>query len=156
MKSHAFRLAPKQRSIAGAAVPGDFVLQNRLGACLRGVWMAVLDDLTEVIVTDVQGVPSPLGVEKAAAVVQSRAHLEGQARLLLVPFTKDRGHWSLVTIDFGVEARRRDCEFLMCFAFQAANGQLSVSSPYVEVGFALPLQPGRNPLFTLSVCALGD
>jgi hypothetical protein len=118
--------------------------------------MAVLEDLTEVIVTDVQGEPSPLGVEKAAAVVQSRTHLEGQARLLLVPFTKDPGHWSLVTIDFGVEARRRDCEFLMCFAFQPANGQLSVSSPYLEVGFALPLLPGRDPLFTLIVCGLDD
>lgn len=26
----------------------------------------------------------------------------------------------------------------MCFAFQAANAELSAASPYVEIGFSLP------------------
>jgi len=77
----------------------------------------VLADSTKVVVPDVQGAPSSLALEKAVSIVQSRAYLERRALQLLVPFTKDRGDWRLVTLDFGVEAQRHECEFLMCFAF---------------------------------------
>ena len=79
---------------------------NKLGSCPRDECMLVLADLTEVAVADSNGAPNPVGVERALSIVQSRSHLEGRARQLLVPFTKDEGDWRLVTIDFGVEARR--------------------------------------------------
>ena len=113
--------------------------------------MAVLADSTEVVVPDLQGAPSLLAIEKAAAIVQSRAYLENRALQLLVPFTKDQGDWRLVTLDFGVEAQRHECEFLMCFAFQVANGELSVTSPYVEIGFSLPVPTDKDPVFVLTV-----
>jgi len=113
--------------------------------------MAVLADSTEVVVPDVQGAPSPLGIEKAVSIVQSRAYLEKRALQLLVPFTKDDGDWRLVTLDFGVEAQQHECEFLMCFAFQVANGELSSTSPYVEIGFSLPVSTGEARIFFLAV-----
>lgn len=142
---------PSRRCVPGPAVLGEFVLTNRLGSWPRDEWMAVLPDRTEVVVLDLRGEPSPTAIQKAVAIVQSRAYLEKRALQLLVPFSKDDGRWRLVTIDFGIEARHEDCEFLMCFAFQAANSDMSVTSPYVEVGFALPMQAPVDPVFILSV-----
>ena len=143
--------APEGRSVPGPATLGEFVLTNRLAACPRDEWMAVLADSTEVVVPDLQGEPNSLAVEKAVSIVQSRAYLEKRALQLLVPFTKDEGDWRLVTLDFGVEAQRHECEFLMCFAFQVGSGELSVTSPYVEVGFSLPVPTDEDPVFVLTV-----
>ena len=107
--------------------------------------MAVLADSTEVVVPDLQGAPNSLAVEKAVSIVQSRAYLEKRARQLLLPFTKDEGDWRLVTLDFGVKAQRHECEFLMCFAFQVGSGELSVTSPYVEIGLLVAEADGRGP-----------
>lgn len=117
--------------------------------------MSVLPDNTEIVVADVAGKPSPIGIEKAIAIVQSRAYLEARARQLLVPLGKRDGEWRMVAIDFGNEALHHDCEFLMCFAFQAAKADLAATSPYVEVGFALPVRlsvsPGCSPMFILTI-----
>lgn len=67
------------------------------------------------------------------------------------PFTRDEGDWRLVTLDFGVEAQRHECEFLMCFAFQVGSGVLSVTGPYVEIGFSLPVPTDEDPVFVLTV-----
>ena len=68
-----------------------------------------------------------------------------------MPFTKDRGDWRLVTLDFGVEAQCHECEFLMCFAFQVGSGELSITSPYVEIGFSLLAATDEDPVFVLTV-----
>jgi hypothetical protein len=143
--------APKRRCVLGPATLGGFVLTTRLAACPRDEWMAVLPDSTEVVVPDFRGAPNSLAIEKAVAIVQSRAYLEKRALQLLVPFTKDQGDWRLVTLDFGIEAQRHDCEFLMCFAFQVGSGELSITSPYVEVGFSLPIPTDEDPVFVLTV-----
>jgi hypothetical protein len=142
---------PKRRCAPGPATLGEFVLTNRLAASTRDEWIAVLADSTEVVVADVRGAPSSLGIEKAVSIVQSRAYLERRALQLLVPFTREDGRWRLVTIDFGVEAMRHECEFLMRFAFQGGAGELSVTSPYVEVGFSLPVPTGEDPVFVMTV-----
>ncbi|KIX58603.1 hypothetical protein SZ29_08855 [Burkholderia pseudomallei] len=116
--------------------------------------MAVLPDNTEIVVADVEGKPSPLGIEKAVSVVQCRAYLEGRARQLLLPLGKQDGEWRLVGIDFGVEAQHHDCEFLMCFAFQATMASLNAAGPYVEVGFALPVRSSIGPIFVLTIQTL--
>lgn len=145
--------APNHRCVLGPAILGEFVLINRIGACPRREWMAVLADSAEVVVPDVQGQPSSLAIEKAVSIVQSRAYLEKRALQLLVPLTKDHGGWRLVTLDFGLEAQHHECEFPMCFAFQAANGELSITSPYVEIGFSLPVPAGVGRVFVLTVIA---
>jgi len=135
----------------GPATLGEFVLTGRLTACPRDEWMAVLMDSTEIVVPDFQGAPSSLAIEKAVSIVQSRAYLEKRALQLLVPFTRDSGHWQLVTLDFGIEAQRHECEFLMCFAFRVGSGELCITSPYVEIGFSLPVPTDDNPVFVLTV-----
>ncbi|MDB5859309.1 MAG: hypothetical protein JWQ76_2998 [Ramlibacter sp.] len=114
-------------------------------------WIAPLADFAEVVVSDFRGAPSQVDTEKAAAVVQSLGYLEPRALQLLVPFTREAGSWRLVTLDFGAEARRHDCEFLMCFAFQTPDSQLSVTSPYAEIGVALLRSEVSEPLFILTV-----
>lgn len=132
-------------------IPREFLAIHRLGTPPHDEWMSVLPDNTEIVVADVNGKPSSTGIEKAIAIVQSRAYLEERARQLLLPFGKEEGEWRLVTIDFGIEAQRHKCEFLMCFAFQAAAAELCATSSYVEVGFALPWRSGANPMFVLTV-----
>ncbi|MGO4392962.1 hypothetical protein AB4Z46_16560 [Variovorax sp. M-6] len=105
----------------------------------------------EVVVPDVQGEPSSPAIEKAVSIVQSRAYLENRALQLLVPLARDDGSWRLVTLDFGLEAQRHACEFLMCFAFQPVNGGLSITSPFVEIGFSLPVPTGDDRVFVLTV-----
>lgn len=87
--------------------------------------------------------------------MQSRAYLEARARRLLVLLGKADGGWRLAAIDFGAEARRRDCEFLMRFAFEAGKAGPAAPSPRVEVGFALPLPSGAGsgfrPVFFLAI-----
>lgn len=134
--------------LAMLAIPSEFLPIHRLGAPPHDEWMAVLPDSTEIVVADVGGKPSSIGIEKAIAIVQSRAYLEARARQLLVPFGKENGEWRLVAIDFGIEAQHHDCEFLMCFAFQATKPNLTDTSPYVEVGFALPVRVSVSPSFT--------
>lgn len=72
-----------------------------------------------------------------------------------MPLGKADGEWRLVAIDFGIEAQQHDCEFLMCFAFQATKSDLADTSPYVEVGFALPVRlsvsAGYSPMFILTI-----
>ena len=53
-----------------------------------------------------------------------------------------------MTLFFGLEAQHHACEFLTCFALQPVNGELSITSPYLEVGFSLPLPTGddRTPM----------
>jgi hypothetical protein len=135
---------------------GEFVRVSRLFASGPSEeWMTKLPDGTEVVVPASAGGPSPLGVEKAVAIVQSRWYLEKRAIQLIAPFRRGEGGWQLLTIDFGAEARRRDSEFLMCFAFMAANTTVSIASPYFEVGFALPeRQQTEEPVFELTVKAV--
>jgi hypothetical protein len=71
--------APKPRCVRGPATLGEFVLTNRPAACPRDEWIAVLADSTEVVVPGLQGAPSPLAVERAVSIVQSRAYLEKRA-----------------------------------------------------------------------------
>lgn len=72
-----------------------------------------------------------------------------------MPLGKADGEWRLVAIDFGIEAQQHDCEILMCFAFQATKSDLADTSPYVEVGFALPVRlsvsAGYSPMFILTI-----
>ena len=136
-------------------IPSEFLPIHRLGTPPYDEWMAVLPDNTEVVVADVAGKPSSIGIEKAIAIVQSRAYLEARARQLLVPLGMEDGEWRLISIDFGSEAQHHDCEFLMCFAFQAAMTDPAGTSPYVEVGFALPASlsvgPSFSPMFVLMI-----
>lgn len=124
---------------------------RRWGVPPRGEWMGVLSDGTEVVVAEVGGKPCPLGIEKAAAIAQARSCLEAQARRLLEPLGQQGGEWRLLAMDFGREAQRHDCEFLMCFAFQAAQSGLAATCPYVEVGFALPVRCSTSPMFVLTI-----
>ncbi len=143
--------APNHRHVPGPAILGEFVFINRIGACPRREWMAILADSAEVVVPDVQGAPSSLAIEKAISIVQSRAYLEKRALQLLVPLSRGHGGWRLVTLDFGLEAQHHECEFLMCFAFQPESGELSITSPYVEIGFSLPVPTGDDRVFVLNV-----
>ncbi len=117
----------------------------------RTVWVAPVTRQTDVVVSDMRGAPSPVDVAKALSVVQSRFYLERRAIQLLVPLTKEPGVWRLVTIDFGLQAHRHGCEFLMCFAFEASTSMLSIKSPYAEIGFKLSIAPADDPLFILTV-----
>jgi hypothetical protein len=148
-------LGSNLHEVAWLAIPSEFVPVRGLGTRGRDEWMAVLHDNTEIVVADLEGRPSPIGIEKAVAIVQSRAYLETRARQLLAPLGREGGEWRLITIDFGIEARHRDCEFLMCFAFQATKTDLADTNPYVEVGFALPVRPsagsGLGPMFILTI-----
>ena len=141
--------------LAMLAIPGAFLPIHRLDTPPHDEWMAVLLDGTEIVVADVEGKPSPLGIEKAVAIVQSRAYLESRARHLLAPFGKEKGEWRLLAIDFGIETLHHDCEFLMCFAFQTTQSDLAATDPYVEVGFALPVRrsvsAGHSSMFVLTV-----
>jgi len=134
-----------RRRVPGPPTLGELVQLDRLDDRSPGEWMALLPDGTEVVLADIAGIPSPRGVEKAVAIVQSRIYLEGRARQILLPFTTQEGTWRLVTVDFGVEAQRAECEFLMCFAFQSDDGELSVSSPFAEVAFELHMHRARSP-----------
>ncbi len=70
----------------GPTTLGPFVSSDRTGTCSSPEWIATLPDLTQVIVGDVRGAPSALGIEKAVSIVQSRSYLEQRARQLLMPF----------------------------------------------------------------------
>ncbi len=133
------------------AIPRVFLPIHRLGTPPRDEWMAVLPENTEIVVADVKGKPSSIGIEKAISIVQSRAYLEARARQLLVPLGKENGEWRLIAIDFGIEAQHNDCEFLMCFAFQATKSDPAATRPYVEVGFALPVRSSIGPMFILTI-----
>lgn len=143
--------SPNGRRVRGPAALGDFVARNRTNAGALREWIATLADLTTVVVSDRRDLPSAVHIEKAVSIVQSRPYLEPRARRLLLPFTEEDGSWRLVTIDFGVTARRHGCEFLMSFAFRATNGVLSITSPSVEIGFALHSSPAIDPIFVLTV-----
>jgi hypothetical protein len=143
--------APGRRCVPGPATLGEFRLRDDLHDRICDHWMATLADFTEVVVSDFRGAPSQVGIEKAVSVVQSLGYLKPRALQLLVPFTKEAGAWRLVTLDFGAEARCHECEFLMCFAFQAPNSQLTITSPYIEIGFALLRSEASEPLFSLTV-----
>lgn len=132
-------------------ISSGFLPLRRLGAQPHDEWMAVLSDLTEIVVADAGGEPCSIGVEKAVSVLQSRTYLEARARRLLESLGRRDGEWRLVTIDFGLEAQRHDCEFLMCFAFQATKSDLVESSPYVEVGFALSMRAAVDLMFILTI-----
>jgi hypothetical protein len=106
---------PNRHRVRGPVTVGDFVASNRGDAFRPQEWVATPADRTNVVVSDWCAAPSPLGIEKAGSIVQGRAYLEHRACGLLLPFTKEAGSWRLVTIDFGTEARRHGCEFLMCF-----------------------------------------
>jgi hypothetical protein len=143
--------APNHRCVPGPAILGEFVFINRIGACPRREWMAVLADSAEVVVPDAEGEPSSLAIEKAISIVQSRAYFEKRALQLLAPFTRDDGSWRLVTLDFGLEAQHHGCEFLMCFAFQPVSAKLSITGRYVEIGFSLLVPTGGDCVFVLTV-----
>ncbi|MEP6875283.1 MAG: hypothetical protein ABI887_13045 [Burkholderiales bacterium] len=113
--------------------------------------MASITPHADVVVSDVNGTPSPVGVAKALSIVQSRVYLERRAIQLLAVSTKEPGAWRLVTIDFGSQALSHNCEFLMCFAFEPSNSVLSMTSTYAEIGFALTAAPAEGPLFILTV-----
>lgn len=117
----------------------------------RGEWIAQLTQRSDVVVSDVDGSPSPIGVAKALSIIQSLTYLERRTIQLLVPLTKESGVWWLVTLDFGLQAQNHESEFLMCFAFEASNSMLSSKSPYAEIGFSLTVARGEDPLFILTV-----
>jgi hypothetical protein len=140
--------------VQGPATLGDFVARDNGDDFPYREWVATLADHTNVVVSDWCAAPSPLGVEKAVSIVQSRAYLEHRARLLLPLFGKQTGSWRRATIDFASAARRHRCEFLMCFAVQDTRGVLSNTSPSVEVGFALPAPGAMEPVFVLTVATV--
>ena len=147
--SRALRLSHRR---APAPAPlGAFVRGAELGGDSRVEWVAPITQHTDVVVSDVDGVPSSIGIAKALSIVQSRAYLERRAVQLLVPLTKEPGSWQLVTLDFGAQAHLHACEFLMCFAFEAMSCELSITSPYAEVGFALMAPAAEDPLFILTI-----
>jgi hypothetical protein len=127
---------------------GQFVKNDRHGGCED--WIASIEEHIDVVVADVDGAPSPLGIARAGALVQNRVYLESRARQLLIPFTKEAGAWQLVVLDLGEKARRHDCEFLMRFVFLSAR-ETSTPEPHVEIGFALFMPDAEEPLFVLSV-----
>jgi hypothetical protein len=137
--------------VKGPVTLGDFVARDGAGAFPSREWVATLADGTNVVVSDWCAAPSPLGIEKAVSIVQSRVYLEHRARVLLPTFAKQTGSWRLATIDFASAARRHRCEFLMCFAVQDMSGALSTTSPSVEIGFALPAPRTMDPVFVLNV-----
>ena len=143
--------APNCHQVQGPATLGDFVARDSADALPYREWVATLADRTKVVVNDRCAAPSPLGLEKAVSIVQSRVYLEYRARLLLRPLGKQTGSWRLATIDFAFAARRHRCEFLMCFAAQDASGMLSSTSPSVEIGFALPAPGALEPVFVQTV-----
>jgi hypothetical protein len=143
--------SPNVRRVQGPATLADFVARNRPDVGALREWTATLADLTTAVVSDHYDVPSAAHIEKAVSIVQSRAYLEPRARRLLLPFTKEDGSWRLETLDFGVTARWYGCEFLMSFAFRATNGLLSITSPYVENGFAVQSSAAIDPMFVLTV-----
>jgi hypothetical protein len=133
----------------GPEPPCDLLLARRFERSASGDWIAILTDESELVVPDAHGAPDQPAVAKAAAILQSRAYLQGRALQLVSHLVREEGAWQLVTLDFGAMAQGAGCEFLMCFAFQASGQALSVGSPYAEVGFALFNQSGRDPVFTL-------
>ena len=139
------------RRVPAPAPLGAFVRGAELGRDLRAEWIATITQHTDIVVSDADGAPNPIGIAKALSIVQSCAYLERQAVQLLVPLTKEPGSWRLVTLDFGSQARLHECEFLMCFAFEAAYSALSITSPYAEIGFALIAPADDDPLFILTV-----
>lgn len=139
------------RCIPGPAPLGAFVMGIGVPGSARGEWVAPITPHTDVVVSDVNGSPSPIGVAKALSIVQSRVYLERRAIQLLAVSTEEPGAWRLVTIDFGSQAQSHNCEFLMCFAFEPSNSVLSITSPYAEIGFALIADPAEDPLFILTV-----
>jgi hypothetical protein len=143
--------ARNRHQVRGPATLGDFVATDRADAFPYREWVATLANRTNVVVSDWCAAPSPLGIEKAVSIVQSRAYLENRARLLLLPFGKETASWRLATIDFASAARRHRCEFRMCFAVQDTSGVLSMTSPSVEIGFALPAPGATDPVFVLTV-----
>lgn len=144
-------LDSKLHDVAMFVIPSEFLPVSRLGTPPHDEWMAVLPDSTEIVVSDAEGRPRAIEIEKAISIVQSRAYLEARARQLLVPLGKENGEWQLVAIDFSIEAQHHNCEFLMCFAFQATMADLAATSPYVEVGFALPVRSSIGPMFILTI-----
>jgi hypothetical protein len=141
--------------VPGPVTLGDLVAINRPDAYPQREWVATLADLVNVVVSDCCDLPSVLGLQRAVSIVQGRAYLESRARRLLRPFGKEDGSWRLVTIDFGAEARRHGCEFLMGFSSRATEGVPSLACPDVEVGFALPSPAPVDPIFVLTVVSAG-
>ena len=135
------------------ATLGEFARVDPLegGAC-RDEWMAVLPDSTEIVIADLNGAPSSLGIAKALSIVQSRAYLERRAQQLIERFEKPANGWRLLTIDFGVESQLHGSEFLMCFARRGRETtNSSRASPYIEIGFVLQRPVGPEPVFELSI-----
>jgi hypothetical protein len=132
---------------------GEFFRVDQLeGEARRSEWMAVLPDSTEIVVADLNGVPSSVGIAKAISIVQSRAYLERRAHQLIERFETSGGAWRLLTIDFGFESEMHGSEFLMCFAREErAAVEPTPASPYIEIGFALQKPMGQDPLFELSI-----
>ena len=146
--------APNCHRVEGPATLGDFVARDSADAFQYWEWVATLADGTAVVVSDWCAAPSTLGIEKAVSVVQSRVYLEHRARLLLPLFGKQTGSWRLAAIDFACAARRHRSEFLMCFAVQDTSGALSIRSPSVKIGFALPATGAIDPVFVLTVATV--
>jgi hypothetical protein len=113
-------------------------------------WMVTLSDKTEVVVLGTNDAPCQLSIAKATAIVQSRSYLKQRALQLLAYFDIGPEQCELVTIDFGKQARRHRCEFLMCFLCAPVSQDPS-DSPYVEVGFELPDGQGPDPVFRLTI-----
>lgn len=130
---------------------GKFVRSNRLTPGAATEWMATLADGTEIVVADAQDAPSEPGITKAVSIVQSQSYLERRARQLLIAFIDSGGDWRLTSIDFGAEAARHTCEFLMCFVLDASGTDTSRAGLYVEIGFTLALPFADDPEFKLTV-----
>jgi hypothetical protein len=86
-------LASNPRRVPVPAPLGTFVRGIGLGGRSREEWVAPISQDADVVVSDVGGAPSPVGVAKALSIVQSRAYLERRAIQLLIPWTKESGSW---------------------------------------------------------------
>ncbi|MGE8320530.1 MAG: hypothetical protein ACN6O3_17395 [Comamonas sp.] len=145
------RMTQATRAAAPCLHLEDFKPIPRRDPAAVGEWMATLPDGTEVVVADAQGAPCPRGLAKAASVVQSCTYLEPRARQLLALLLHGDDAWQLVALDFGTEAQRQRCEFLMGFALEPAPG---TGGAFAEIKFALPRPSDTDPVFVLTLGAV--
>jgi hypothetical protein len=79
---------PNPRCSPGPARFGTFVMGTGNDGSWRGEWVAPITQYTDVVVSDVEGAPSRVGVQKAISIVQSRSYLERRA---IAPDSVDEG-----------------------------------------------------------------
>ena len=91
----------------------------------------------EVLVRGSASGPSISDIERANVVLQNLTALEQRAIHLLEGFMKDAGTWETNAINCGVEAERMQCDFLLCFSFEATRDPWEYGYTYFNVGFVV-------------------